>query len=70
MLQQSRRHAYIGSLLGIPHLAVCINKMDLVNFDKKIYDAIREEFQGFVFSRPLPPTALAPLLLADRRAKS
>ncbi len=47
VLQQSRRHAYIGSLLGIPHLAVCINKMDLVNFDKKIYDAIREEFSGF-----------------------
>ena len=30
VLQQSRRHAYIASLLGIPHLAVCVNKMDLV----------------------------------------
>ena len=34
VLQQSRRHAYIASLLGIPHLAVCVNKMDLVSFDR------------------------------------
>jgi bifunctional enzyme CysN/CysC len=47
VLQQSRRHAFIASLLGIPHLAVCINKMDLVNFDKTVFDAIRKEFSGF-----------------------
>ena len=34
VLQQSRRHAFIASLLGIPHLAVCVNKMDLVAFDR------------------------------------
>src|SRR5579884_1997819 len=34
ILEQSRRHAYIASLLGLPHLAVCINKMDLVDYDR------------------------------------
>jgi bifunctional enzyme CysN/CysC len=48
VLPQSRRHAYIASLLGIPHIAVCINKMDLVEYDEKRFVAIREEFAKFV----------------------
>jgi sulfate adenylyltransferase large subunit len=47
VLQQSRRHAYIASLLGIPHLAVCVNKMDLVSYDRAIFDAIRQDFSAF-----------------------
>jgi bifunctional enzyme CysN/CysC len=44
VLEQSRRHAYIASLLRIPHLVVCVNKMDLVDFDEAVFDAISEEF--------------------------
>ncbi len=47
VLQQSRRHAYIASLLGIPHLAVCVNKMDLVDYDQQIYERIRKDFLTF-----------------------
>jgi sulfate adenylyltransferase large subunit len=47
VLQQSRRHAYIASLLGIPHLAVCVNKMDLVSFDRGVFEAVREDFSAF-----------------------
>ncbi|MGH7272343.1 MAG: sulfate adenylyltransferase subunit 1, partial [Polyangiaceae bacterium] len=47
VLQQSRRHATIASLLGIAHLAVCVNKMDLVAFDRSVFDRIREEFSAF-----------------------
>src|SRR3954465_14750224 len=47
VLQQSRRHAYIASLLGIPHLAVCINKMDLVGYEQAPFDAIKQEFSDF-----------------------
>ncbi|MEZ4443410.1 MAG: sulfate adenylyltransferase subunit CysN [Polyangiaceae bacterium] len=47
VLQQSRRHAYIASLLGIPHLAVCVNKMDLVDFDEARFLEIRDDFRGF-----------------------
>jgi bifunctional enzyme CysN/CysC len=47
VLQQSRRHAYIASLLGIPHLAVCVNKMDLVGYDPQVFADIRQQFAGF-----------------------
>ncbi|MEL7119083.1 MAG: GTP-binding protein, partial [Bacteroidota bacterium] len=47
ILEQTRRHAFIASLLQIPHLIVCINKMDLVDFSEETYETIKEEFSGF-----------------------
>lgn len=47
VLQQSRRHAYIASLLGIPHLTVAVNKMDLKRYDKAVFDNIVADFQAF-----------------------
>jgi sulfate adenylyltransferase large subunit len=47
VLQQSRRHAFIASLLGIPHLTVCINKMDLRDYDQGVYEGIRKIFSDF-----------------------
>ena len=37
MLEQTHRHSFIASLLGIPHAVVCVNKMDLINYDKEVY---------------------------------
>ncbi len=47
VLPQSRRHAYIASLLGIPHVVVAINKMDLVGFREEVFDSIRRDFSAF-----------------------
>jgi sulfate adenylyltransferase large subunit len=47
VLEQSKRHAYISSLLGIPHMAVAVNKMDLVDFDEEVFDAIVRDFSDF-----------------------
>jgi len=44
VLEQSRRHAFLASLLRIPHLVVCINKMDLVDWDEEVYERISAEF--------------------------
>ncbi len=44
---QTRRHAAIASLLGIRHLVLAVNKMDLVDFQQSVYDAICAEFHGF-----------------------
>jgi sulfate adenylyltransferase large subunit len=41
--EQTRRHAHIASLLRIPHLVVCVNKMDLVDYDEDVFDRIAEE---------------------------
>ena len=47
VIEQTKRHAFIASLLGIPHVVVCINKMDLVDFDEKVFERIKKDFQGF-----------------------
>src|SRR5205085_5883817 len=47
MLEQSRRHAFLATLLRVPHVAVCVNKMDLVDWDQGVYEAIRDEFRAF-----------------------
>jgi sulfate adenylyltransferase large subunit len=47
VLPQSRRHAYIATLLCIPHLVVTVNKMDLVDYREDVFTAIREEFTSF-----------------------
>ena len=47
VLEQSRRHAFLASLLRVPHLVLCINKMDLVDYDKGVYEKIRDDFRDF-----------------------
>ena len=47
LLEQSRRHAYISSLLGIPNFVVAVNKMDLVDFSEEVFDKIVEDFKTF-----------------------
>ena len=44
---QSKRHAFIASLLGIPHVVVAVNKMDLVDYSEEVFDAIVDEFSAF-----------------------
>ena len=47
ILEQTRRHAFIASLLRVPHLVLCVNKMDLVDYDEETYNEIANEFRDF-----------------------
>ncbi len=47
VLEQSKRHAFISVLLGIPHLVVAVNKMDLVEYSRERFEELRSEFDGF-----------------------
>ncbi|HJT89359.1 MAG TPA: sulfate adenylyltransferase subunit CysN [Bryobacteraceae bacterium] len=47
VLPQSRRHAFIATLLGIPHLIVAVNKMDLVEYREDVFESIRADFLAF-----------------------
>jgi bifunctional enzyme CysN/CysC len=47
IVEQSRRHAFLASLLRVPHLVVCINKMDLVGYDQDVFERIKAEFRQF-----------------------
>jgi sulfate adenylyltransferase subunit 1 len=48
VIEQTRRHAYIASLLNIPHLIICVNKMDLVNYEEKVFNQIKDNFNQLV----------------------
>ncbi len=48
VIEQTRRHAYISALLGIPHLVVAINKMDLVDWSEARFQEIRDEIEDFL----------------------
>jgi len=45
--EQSRRHAFLATLLGVPHIVVCVNKMDLVDWSEAAFEAVRQEFSEF-----------------------
>lgn len=47
MVEQTFRHSYLASLLKIPHIIVCVNKMDLVDYDPLVYEAIVSDFKAF-----------------------
>ncbi|MCX6482780.1 MAG: adenylyl-sulfate kinase [Mycobacterium sp.] len=47
LLEQSRRHAFLASLLGVQHIVLAVNKMDLIGWDQERYNWIREEFHAF-----------------------
>jgi bifunctional enzyme CysN/CysC/sulfate adenylyltransferase subunit 1 len=76
VLQQSRRHAHIASLLGIPHLVVCVNKLDLVGFDEATYRRICDDFGtvgaklGFRDITYLPVSALKGDNVVHRSART
>ncbi|MHB1101123.1 MAG: sulfate adenylyltransferase subunit 1, partial [Burkholderiales bacterium] len=65
VLTQTRRHAYLASLVGIPHLVVAVNKMDLVGYSKEVFESIVGEFGEFASGLnlrniiPIPISALA-----------
>jgi bifunctional enzyme CysN/CysC len=47
IVEQSRRHAFIASLLRVPHIVLCVNKMDLVDYDEAVFNRIKDEFRSF-----------------------
>jgi bifunctional enzyme CysN/CysC len=47
VVEQSKRHAFISSLLGVPHVVVAVNKMDLVDWDESVFDQITADFRDF-----------------------
>jgi bifunctional enzyme CysN/CysC len=47
VIEQTRRHAFLSSMLGVPHMVVCVNKMDLIDWDRERYGAIETDFMEF-----------------------
>ena len=67
VVEQTRRHAIIASLLQIPHLVVCINKMDLADFSEEVYERIKDEFSDWAGKLDIKDLHFVPMsaLLGD-----
>jgi bifunctional enzyme CysN/CysC len=61
VLEQTRRHSFIVSLLGIRHILVAVNKMDLVGWSEERYESIRREYQEFASRLDIPDLHFLPL---------
>jgi bifunctional enzyme CysN/CysC len=61
VVAQSRRHAFIASLLQIPHLVVCVNKMDLLAYDEEVFDSIVDEFERFAARLDIQDVTFIPI---------
>ena len=67
LVEQTHRHSFIASLLGIKHLVVCVNKMDLVDFDEDTYQSITSAYRNFSSRLDIPDIKFIPIsaLLGD-----
>ena len=61
VIEQTIRHAFIASLLQIPHVVICVNKMDLVNYDENVYEDIKKQFAKFSAKLDLPDVRFVPI---------
>jgi sulfate adenylyltransferase subunit 1 len=61
VLTQTRRHTYIAHLLGVRHVIVAVNKMDLVDFERGVFEAIRADFLAFAAPLGIPELSFIPL---------
>ena len=61
VVEQTHRHIFIASLLKIPHIVICINKMDLVDYDKAVYDEIKSSIKDFVSKLDVPDVYFIPI---------
>ena len=61
LVEQSRRHAFLCSLLRVPHLVLCVNKMDLVDYQQHIFDDIAAEFTDFAAKLDAPDLTVIPV---------
>jgi bifunctional enzyme CysN/CysC len=61
VVEQSRRHAFLASLLGIPHLVVCVNKMDLVDWSEERFEEIKADFRSFAMKLDVHDLTFVPV---------
>jgi bifunctional enzyme CysN/CysC len=61
LIEQSRRHAFLCSLLRVPHLVLCVNKMDLVDFAEEVFESISDEFMSFAAKLEAPDLTAVPI---------
>jgi len=65
VVEQTKRHAFIAALLGIPHVVLAVNKMDLVDYDEQVFDGIVTDFSAFARRLDVRDVAFIPMSALD-----
>ena len=61
VIEQSRRHAFLASLLRVPHVVMLVNKMDLVDYDQAAYERVADDFRAFAAKLDIPDLTIIPI---------
>ena len=61
VLEQSKRHAFLASMLGVPHLTLCVNKMDLVDYQAEPFEQVKAEFRDFAARLKISDLSMIPI---------
>lgn len=61
VVEQSRRHAFLAALLRVPHLVLCVNKMDLVDYDQSTFERIKDDFRAFATKLDITDLSFIPI---------
>lgn len=61
IVEQNRRHAYIAALLGVPHIVILVNKMDLVGYSQAVFDSLQREFRDLLSALDSPTPRFIPV---------
>jgi bifunctional enzyme CysN/CysC len=61
IVEQSRRHAFLASLLRVPHVVLCVNKMDLVDYDEGVFNKLKDEFRNFATKLDIGDLSFIPI---------
>ena len=61
VLEQTVRHTYIAALLGIPHIVVCVNKMDLMDYSQEVFEKIRKDYLAMAAKLPVGEVTFMPI---------
>lgn len=61
VIEQTKRHSFIASLLQIKHVIVCVNKMDLVDYSQEVFEEIKEQYLGFEAKLEIPDIRFIPI---------
>jgi sulfate adenylyltransferase subunit 1 len=65
VVEQTKRHTFIASLMGVKHIVLCVNKMDLVDFSEEKYEEIKKDYLSFISKMDIPDVHIIPISALD-----
>lgn len=65
VVEQTKRHTFIASLMGVKHIVLCVNKMDLVDYSEEVFEKIKADYLAFISKMDIPDVHIIPISALD-----